>query len=706
MKKRLLAGVLAAALMGSLCSMPVFADSVKTVTIGVDLSAEQKQSMYSYFGINPNDGSIRHIEVNNQQERSYLGSYIPLEQIGSHTYSCAYVAPTSSGGIQVRTANLTYVTSNMIASTLATAGVTNCEVLAASPFPVSGTGALTGAILAYENATGTALDATKVDIANQELATTSKIADSVGDVNAATDLVNGIKIEVISNEEALNEEQVRQIVEARIAAWERENANNQNTSNTGLTDAERELLEELAERIAEVDYNYSDIQQTLERVEQNVSTNVTNVTNNVDNSVTNNTTNNTTNNVDNSVTNNTTNEITNIDNSVTNNTSDEETIVIENQEETPEEPALSEESILMNTNDSALGDNVVIDATTVEAMPEDAVSEEGSAEDNLVIDDGSDAPFEIAVEDAFDSENVDENSEVTEPVVEDGTVDEAVDAPVEETGEEPVDGATDEQVDGNEENAAEETEDAEEPVVEENQHNVLLPNGKQNFAIVLDDSVSEVTSVSLDLKDGSDNVLNSLTTDSIVCGVDAMSDEAGVPYTNVTFLVDADMTGVEKVSGVLSYLNGNGENVTCDLTLDVINNGSSINIVFDNDSLMQGVYRGTFEAEGVASVRVESKGDVWFDAETYDVLNGTNIFVVTANGAGEANIVMYDADGNEIGSEKLFFPDTSDMTFAQESTEEVPVDETSMEENYDAQTPDEGVAGDESALEETTEFGE
>ena len=52
--------------------------------------------------------------------------------------------PTQSGGIKVRTANLNYVTGNMIANALSTAGVTNCEAVAACPYEVSGTGALTG----------------------------------------------------------------------------------------------------------------------------------------------------------------------------------------------------------------------------------------------------------------------------------------------------------------------------------------------------------------------------------------------------------------------------------------------------------------------------------------------------------------------------------------------------------------------------------
>ena len=42
----------------------------------------------------------------------------------------------------------------MIASTLLTSGVENCNVVAGSPIEVSGTGALTGIMMAYEKASG------------------------------------------------------------------------------------------------------------------------------------------------------------------------------------------------------------------------------------------------------------------------------------------------------------------------------------------------------------------------------------------------------------------------------------------------------------------------------------------------------------------------------------------------------------------------
>ena len=107
--------------------------------------------MYEYFGTSSDKAEV--IEVTNADERKYLEGVAPDEQIGTRTYSCSYVEPTTSGGIQVKVSNLTYVTSSMISSTLLTSGVENCNVIAASPIEVSGTGALTGIMMALRDPT-------------------------------------------------------------------------------------------------------------------------------------------------------------------------------------------------------------------------------------------------------------------------------------------------------------------------------------------------------------------------------------------------------------------------------------------------------------------------------------------------------------------------------------------------------------------------
>lgn len=280
MKNKKLISLFTAAAISAALLVPgttAYADSQEVVTIGADLNEAQKNAILQYFGIYGKN--IETITINNQDERNHLASYIPIEQIGTRTYSCALVQPTTSGGIQVKTANLSYVTSNMIATTLSTAGVSNCNVIAASPFEVSGTGALTGVIMAYETATDTTLDSTKKDIANQELVTTGTIAQTVGQ-NTATQIVNDIKIQVISGQ-VVDQDQVDAIVDEVVNKIEEEKSTETETTASGeteqqtvtaeLSDTDRQMLKDLANKIAQQNYDYDQMKATLDRVEQNVS---------------------------------------------------------------------------------------------------------------------------------------------------------------------------------------------------------------------------------------------------------------------------------------------------------------------------------------------------------------------------------------------------------------------------------------------------
>ena len=188
--KRTLPVLMAAALATASLPLAVQADSSNVVTLGANLSEEQKTSMYEYFGTSKDQ--VQTIEVTNADERQYMEGIASEEQIGTRTYSCSYVQPTSDGGIQVKVANLTYVTSSMIASTLTTSGVENCNVVAASPIAVSGTGALTGIMMAYETASGETLDEGQKAAATEELVTTGELADAVGQ-EEATGLMNDVK---------------------------------------------------------------------------------------------------------------------------------------------------------------------------------------------------------------------------------------------------------------------------------------------------------------------------------------------------------------------------------------------------------------------------------------------------------------------------------------------------------------------------------
>lgn len=316
-KKKWLSVLLAGTLCLTLCApLTARADGQRVVTLGADLTQDQKAAVLKYFGVYGQN--IQTLTITNQDERAHLGSYVPLEQIGTRTYSCALVCPTNSGGIQVKTANLSWVTSNMIATTLSTSGVVNCDVLAASPFEVSGTGALTGIIMAYESASGTTLDPVKKDLATQELITTGQIANQVGQTQA-TNIVNEIKIQVIEGA-VVEPDEVEEIVEEVV---------DENPEVT-LSDEDRALLTGLMTQIAEQGYDYEEMKDTLQRVEDNVDTLLNNQ----------------------------------------NSTEAEEPVTVEPETPETQPETLAPDSILMNTDDSALGSDVNFDATNEEAVSE------------------------------------------------------------------------------------------------------------------------------------------------------------------------------------------------------------------------------------------------------------------------------------------------------------------------------------------------
>ena len=347
--QKILKYMVAIATVASLAIVPVCADAEKVVTIGEDLSDKQERSMLKYFGVDSN--KVRIIYVTNDEEVDFLSDYIPLSVIGTRTLSCAYVKPTNSGGIQVKTANLNWVTPNMIASALSTSGVKNCEVIAACPMEVSGTGALTGVLKAYEHASNTKLDSNKKTIAAQEIATTSNIAQTIGQ-NEATQIVNEIKVQLLEDKvDSTDYVRIEEIVDDAV-----DRIYDQNDEIIDLSEEEMDELRDLAEKIAGQKYEFNDMKETLSRIENNVSKDPINIT--IENNNTNNNTDNNTNNNADQTTNN--NDNSNTTNNTNNSTNDN---------------ALDDDSILKNTNDDALGEDVLIEATTAEAL-DNAGSEE------------------------------------------------------------------------------------------------------------------------------------------------------------------------------------------------------------------------------------------------------------------------------------------------------------------------------------------
>lgn len=373
----LCSALMATASLPAVALQPVMADASKVVSIGNDLTDAQKKTMMKYFGIS-GDKSVQEITVTNKDEVSHLSGYIPLEQIGTRTVSCAYIKPTESGGIKVRTANLQYVTANMIASTLADLGIKNCEVVSACPFQVSGTGALTGVMMAYEKATGTVINKDKKDIATQEVVITKDIAKDIGTAQAEN-IVNQAKTEVVQNN-VTNKTDIQNTVTNII-----------NNNNVNITEQQIENIVDLAEDIANQDYNDSYV-KNLEEIGDNIKQELEAIKND----------------------------------------KKEDTDKSDKQEEKKE--AKDSDSITDQVDDSALGDNVISSSTDDPEMIVNTTENDMSDIDNAAVieddmdegssgtgTDDSSSDDSLSSTDVSDEQGDDEMTPVTEDTYEEQT---------------------------------------------------------------------------------------------------------------------------------------------------------------------------------------------------------------------------------------------------------------------------------------------
>ena len=198
--------------MSVIASMPtksVYADAFKNVTLGADLTNQQKEDMLKYFGVTRQEANVQ--EVNKDEEVKYLGGVASQNQIGTKSISCSYVEPTNTGGLNVTVHNIYWVNESMIKNALITAGIENANVKAAAPFNVSGTAALTGILKGFESSTnGKKIDENKKKAANEELVTTGNLGEKIGQDKAAG-LINEVKKEVVK-EKPKNEKEVEKIV--------------------------------------------------------------------------------------------------------------------------------------------------------------------------------------------------------------------------------------------------------------------------------------------------------------------------------------------------------------------------------------------------------------------------------------------------------------------------------------------------------------
>lgn len=232
------------------------ADSFKVVTLGDDLTDEQKSQMLKYFNVTENDANI--LTITSAEEYEALGDVATPAQLGTRAISCSYVEPTTEGGLDIKSNNLTWVTVGMIRNALITAGITDAKVVVSAPFKVSGTAALTGVLKGFENSSsGKKIDEDKKEAANEEIVVTGDLGETIGQDDAAN-LMNDIKTEVIKKNPD-SEKQLDKIIDKSVDKYDYD-----------LSDEDKEKIKSVMTKINDLDIDYKSIKDQLNEVQDSL----------------------------------------------------------------------------------------------------------------------------------------------------------------------------------------------------------------------------------------------------------------------------------------------------------------------------------------------------------------------------------------------------------------------------------------------------
>ncbi|MCF6137930.1 DUF1002 domain-containing protein [Pseudalkalibacillus berkeleyi] len=226
------------------------------VTLGEDLTEQQKQDLLKEMDVS---ADVETITVTNEEEHQYLGEYISKAQIGSKAISSTKITiGEKDSGLNVETNNINWVTEEMYANALTTAGVTDADIYVTAPFEVSGTAALTGILKAYEVKADIKIPEEKKQVANEEMVKTVKLGDRVG-ADKATELMTKIKQELADNP-VETEEDLRALIK-RVAE----------EVGINLTEEELNGLVSLFNKMKDMNIDWDQVKSNLENVRNNLS---------------------------------------------------------------------------------------------------------------------------------------------------------------------------------------------------------------------------------------------------------------------------------------------------------------------------------------------------------------------------------------------------------------------------------------------------
>lgn len=240
-------------------AVPARAAGEGCVVLGADLSDEQIETVYGFFGIKR--GSVPELKVSNAEERGYLEGLVDESVIGKYSISCVYVCLLEKGaGLTIETHNIGWITPEMYKNALVTAGVMDAKIVVAAPFEVSGTAALTGVFKAYEQITGLKLDEEAKTAGMRELTTTGELAEQIGELDA-TGIVTDFKGKLAETAKMSDEELRGEI--ARVAG----------KYNVSFSDSQIGQLVDLIRTMEKLDPSalserVEQAKQTIERIEE------------------------------------------------------------------------------------------------------------------------------------------------------------------------------------------------------------------------------------------------------------------------------------------------------------------------------------------------------------------------------------------------------------------------------------------------------
>ncbi|ARF17188.1 DUF1002 domain-containing protein [Sporosarcina ureae] len=223
---------------------------VPIVVYGSNLSDSEKASVKESLKV-AEEAEVEELSVDGND----LIKYIPGGDRNARMYSSAKITRQEEGeGLVINIVTpdyITQVTADMYATAMLTAGIEDAVVEVAAPKKVTGHSALVGIYKAYE-VSGEVLDTERTDVANDELSLATKLSEKAGvDQDEVAELLTEIKKQ-ISEKKPATKEDVEQIVHDQLQKF-----------NIELSEADRQLLIDLMDRISKLDIDFSKLNEQL-----------------------------------------------------------------------------------------------------------------------------------------------------------------------------------------------------------------------------------------------------------------------------------------------------------------------------------------------------------------------------------------------------------------------------------------------------------